>query len=417
MKSVLALSLTAAAAFQGASALVRKECTNPEKSFLIVRDGLDNAKELARAADKKLAFVVETADLSKAQPVAKKYGKEAVVWELSKRDLKAARKYRKKSKKLSKAVKNLMKLYKKETGKKLKLVILPSGTSERIVKRFEKKHVTVIKAGRKLKKASNTKKFIKKARKASKKQEKPSGSIVSFKFGGKNNAKLLKKLRKALKIANAEKCFKAVKKTSKSEATDSQADESQTLESTKVPQSSSCTYSIEGPVIFDSSESSDSSNSEAEDVPIIYNTKVATLNEPENIQSSAILNQSQGTAAVDTVQEQSVQQTEQAVQHDQDQNDQQAEQPAVINAGQQVQEQNDQQPEQQPAQQPEQPEQQTVQQPEQQTVQQPEQPEQQTVQQPEQPEQQTVQQPEQQPAEQTEQTVQQPEQTEDIVDA
>lgn len=203
MKSVLVLSLGAAVVLQGVVAKERISCNDSGKSLLIVRGGLREYEKIAKAANDKVVFVAETGELADARQVLEEMGKRSVVWKLSKDELKGARKYRKRSKKLAKAVKKLMKSYKKSTKETLKLVTLPSGTSSKIVAAFEKRGVTVFKAGSKAHRPSQTKKLLKKAKKSKKE-----GSIVSFKFGGKNDVKKVKKLRKAFKLVAAGKCFK-----------------------------------------------------------------------------------------------------------------------------------------------------------------------------------------------------------------
>ena len=59
----------------------------------------------------------------------------------------------------------MLKSYKKETGKKARFIVVPKGTSSRIVEAFEKRKVTVVRADRKATSAEKTKKLIKKARK------------------------------------------------------------------------------------------------------------------------------------------------------------------------------------------------------------------------------------------------------------
>lgn len=208
---VIAAAIAAVAVAQSVSGEVQKRCTDEEKSFILVRDGLKDFKSLNRAANKKLTFLAGTDDLGQARDVVKKYGKRSVAWDLSKDDLKEARKRRKSSKKLKKIIKKMIKSYKKATGKKLKMVTVPSSTSERIVKAFEKRKIVVVRPKRNLSKHSKVKKFLKKLHKAEKHDETVPGSIISFTVYEKNGPKQLKKLRRALSIVNAKKCFKKSK--------------------------------------------------------------------------------------------------------------------------------------------------------------------------------------------------------------
>ena len=212
------ISFVAAADIQSVSGRVQKQCTNEAQSLLLIRDGLDDFKKLnKKAGSGKLTFIAGTDDLSeKAKNVVKKYGKWSVVWELGRDELRDARKLRKKSKKLKKTIKKMIKTYKKSTGKELKMVILPSSTSKRIVKAFEKRGIRVIKPDTTLSKSSKVKKFMKKVRKAQKKNTSV-GKIVSFQVSDKLDAKKLKKLRRALSVVTAKKCFNVEIKEKKEE--------------------------------------------------------------------------------------------------------------------------------------------------------------------------------------------------------
>ena len=215
----LIISVVAAAAIQSVSGRVQKQCTNEAQSLLLIRDGLDDFKKLnKKAGSGKLTFIAGTDDLSeKAKNVVKKYGKWSVVWELGRDELRDARKLRKKSKKLKKTIKKMIKTYKKSTGKELKMVILPSSTSKRIVKAFEKRGIRVIKPDTTLSKSSKVEKFMKKVRKVQKKNTSV-GKIVSFQVSDKLDAKKLKKLRRALSVVTAKKCFNVEIKEKKKEA-------------------------------------------------------------------------------------------------------------------------------------------------------------------------------------------------------
>ncbi|TEB17873.1 hypothetical protein C9890_0493 [Perkinsus sp. BL_2016] len=213
------ISVVAAAAIQSTSGRVQKQCTNEAQSLLLIRDGLEDFKKLnKKAGSGKLTFIAGTDDLpEKAKNVVKKYGKWSVVWELDRDELRDARKLRKKSKKLKKTIKKMIKTYKKSTGKELKMVILPSSTSKRIVKAFEKRGIRVIKPDTTLSKSSKVRKFMKKVRKAQKKNTSV-GKIVSYQVSDKLDAKKLKKLRRALSVVTAKKCFNVEIKEKKEEA-------------------------------------------------------------------------------------------------------------------------------------------------------------------------------------------------------
>lgn len=233
MNSLLVLGLSVAGVIQSVSAKgssdfkARKECSTEAHSLIIVRDGLDKFKEFNRAGGKKVSFLAETSELGQAKAIVKKNGSYSVVWALKKNDLKKARKYRNKSKKLKSEIKKLMKAYKKETKKVLKIVTLPSGTSSKIVKAFGKKKVTVIKAARKISNPKKIKKLAKKMKKAYK-NKKLNGGVTIFTASTKNGPKQLKKLSKALrKVVKAEKCLKIskVRKNNKSETFESDGEE------------------------------------------------------------------------------------------------------------------------------------------------------------------------------------------------
>lgn len=200
----------AAVAVSAVSAKIVSECTIESNAWVVVRGNLSDYKKIGKAGDKKIAFIVNSASLPQAKPVAKKFGDRAIVWELNKDDLKAAKSLRKKSKKLNAAVKKMLKSYKKQTGKKARFVSVPKGTCKKIVKAFEKRDVAVVRAARTVTTVKKTKKLISKAKKNKKKSKTIPGGVVFFTVDGKNDVKQLKKLRKALNAVNGKNCFKAV---------------------------------------------------------------------------------------------------------------------------------------------------------------------------------------------------------------
>ena len=236
MNSLLVLCLSVAAVIQGVYAdessdfKARKECNNEVHSLIIVRNGLDKFKEFNRASGKKVSFKAKTSEFEQAKAIVKKNGSYSVVWALKKDDLKKARKYRNKSKKLKYEIKKLMKAYKKKTKKVLKLVTLPSGISSKIVKAFGQKKVIVIKAARKVSNPKKIKKLAKKMKRAYK-NKKLNGGVTVFTASAKNGPKQLKKLRKALrKVVKAEKCLKVLK-NKKSKTVESDGEEINSTES------------------------------------------------------------------------------------------------------------------------------------------------------------------------------------------
>lgn len=202
MRPLLVLSAFTVATIQSISALVRSACINSGDTVVLVTDDFENYRGLTNAGGLKASFLVERDELEKAKEILQFLPKRSVVWKLDKDDLKAAEKHSDSSEQLGKDIKELISVYEEDVDSPLKLVTVPSKTSEKVIKALEDAGIVVIEALRTVSGSEEVNELIKDS-----KDFNFRSGVLAFKADNNGDVNELIKLNMALNVVTAKNCF------------------------------------------------------------------------------------------------------------------------------------------------------------------------------------------------------------------